>query len=47
MAISAHPVTEPIAHHGEGPAWHPRWGGLRWVGETWQDSSVRMNEGGH
>ncbi|GAA4508498.1 SMP-30/gluconolactonase/LRE family protein [Nonomuraea ferruginea] len=31
MAISAHPVTEPVAHHGEGPAWHPRWGGLRWV----------------
>ncbi|MFG1946871.1 SMP-30/gluconolactonase/LRE family protein [Nonomuraea sp. NPDC048826] len=31
MAIIASPVTDPVAHHGEGPVWHPRWGGLRWV----------------
>lgn len=24
-------VTGPCAHHGEGPVWHPGWGGLRWV----------------
>ncbi|HLU74839.1 MAG TPA: SMP-30/gluconolactonase/LRE family protein [Nonomuraea sp.] len=31
MTINAHPVTDPVAHHGEGPVWHRRWGGLRWV----------------
>lgn len=24
-------VTDPVAYHGEGPVWSPRWGGLRWV----------------
>ncbi|GAA1723437.1 SMP-30/gluconolactonase/LRE family protein [Fodinicola feengrottensis] len=24
-------VTDPISAHGEGPVWHPGWGGLRWV----------------
>lgn len=24
-------VTDPVAFHGEGPVWSPRWGGLRWV----------------
>src|SRR3954469_12604297 len=24
-------VTDPVAYHGEGPSWSPRWGGLRWV----------------
>ena len=24
-------LTGPVAHHGEGPVWSPRWGGLRWV----------------
>ncbi len=24
-------ITEAHAHHGEGPAWSPEWGGLRWV----------------
>lgn len=24
-------VTEPCTVHGEGPVWHPGWGGLRWV----------------
>ncbi|MEU6024606.1 SMP-30/gluconolactonase/LRE family protein [Micromonospora sp. NPDC047134] len=24
-------VTAPVAYHGEGPVWSPRWGGLRWV----------------
>ncbi|MFI6924702.1 SMP-30/gluconolactonase/LRE family protein [Nonomuraea spiralis] len=31
MNIVAHPVTEPVAEHGEGPVWSGRWGGLRWV----------------
>lgn len=29
--MRAQPVTDPIAHHGEGPVWSPSWGGLRWV----------------
>jgi sugar lactone lactonase YvrE len=24
-------VTDPVAYHGEGPVWSPKWGGLRWV----------------
>jgi sugar lactone lactonase YvrE len=27
----AEQVTDPVAYHGEGPVWSPRWGGLRWV----------------
>lgn len=27
----AEQVTGPVAHHGEGPVWSERWGGLRWV----------------
>lgn len=27
----AEPITGPVAHHGEGPVWSERWGGLRWV----------------
>jgi sugar lactone lactonase YvrE len=23
--------TAPVAYHGEGPVWSPRWGGLRWL----------------
>ncbi|MEV0315324.1 gluconolactonase [Nonomuraea fuscirosea] len=30
MTITAHPVTDPVADHGEGPVWSDRWG-LRWV----------------
>jgi sugar lactone lactonase YvrE len=29
--MRAEQVTEPVAFHGEGPAWSPRWGGLRFV----------------
>ena len=29
--LRAEPVTGPVAFHGEGPAWWPGWGGLRWV----------------
>jgi sugar lactone lactonase YvrE len=29
--MRAEQVTDPIAHHGEGPVWCERWGGLRWV----------------
>ncbi|MBA8825764.1 sugar lactone lactonase YvrE [Saccharopolyspora lacisalsi] len=28
---TAEQVTEPCAHHGEGPVWVDRWPGLRWV----------------
>lgn len=28
---AAEQVTDPISAHGEGPVWHPGWGGLRWV----------------
>lgn len=24
-------LTDAIAYHGEGPCWHPSWGGIRWV----------------
>lgn len=24
-------LTDPVAYHGEGPVWSPRWGGLRWL----------------
>ena len=29
--MQAEQVTGPVAYHGEGPVWSPRWGGLRWV----------------
>jgi sugar lactone lactonase YvrE len=29
--MRAEPVTDPVAFHGEGPVWSPRWGGLRFV----------------
>jgi sugar lactone lactonase YvrE len=29
--MRAEQVTDPVAHHAEGPVWSARWGGLRWV----------------
>jgi len=29
--MRAEQCTDPVAYHGEGPVWSPRWGGLRWV----------------
>ncbi len=29
--MQAEQITDPVAHHAEGPVWSPRWGGLRWV----------------
>ena len=29
--MKAEQVTAAVAHHGEGPVWSERWGGLRWV----------------
>lgn len=29
--MRAFQITDPVAFHGEGPVWSPRWGGLRWV----------------
>lgn len=29
--MQAEQLTDPIAHHAEGPVWSARWGGLRWV----------------
>ena len=29
--MRAEQVTDPVAHHAEGPVWSDRWGGLRWV----------------
>jgi sugar lactone lactonase YvrE len=31
IAMLAEQLTGPVAHHGEGPVWSERWGGLRWV----------------
>ena|GEM_PF-19578 len=29
--MRAERVTDRVHHHGEGPAWHPAWRGVRWV----------------
>ena len=29
--MRAEQLTDPVAHHAEGPVWSDRWGGLRWV----------------
>jgi sugar lactone lactonase YvrE len=29
--IKVDQLTDVVTHHGEGPVWSPRWGGLRWV----------------
>ena len=29
--VDVEQVTDPHAHHGEGPVWHESWGGLRYV----------------
>jgi sugar lactone lactonase YvrE len=29
--VRAEQLTDPVAHHGEGPVWSAGWGGLRWV----------------
>lgn len=29
--MRAEQLTDPVAHHGEGPVWAAAWGGLRWV----------------
>jgi sugar lactone lactonase YvrE len=29
--MRAEQITGPVAHHGEGPVWSQRWGGLRWL----------------
>jgi sugar lactone lactonase YvrE len=31
MSMQVEQVTDVVAHHGEGPVWSERWGGLRWV----------------
>jgi sugar lactone lactonase YvrE len=31
VGVRAEQITDPVAHHGEGPVWSARWGGLRWV----------------
>jgi sugar lactone lactonase YvrE len=29
--MRAEQITDPVAHHAEGPVWSEAWGGLRWV----------------
>src|SRR6185369_2004482 len=29
--LTARPVSPVVAVHGEGPVWHPSFGGVRWV----------------
>lgn len=29
--MRAERITDTVAYHGEGPVWHPGWGGLKWV----------------
>jgi sugar lactone lactonase YvrE len=42
----AEQVTDPIADHGEGPAWWPGWGGLRWVDMLAGDVLALSADGG-
>ncbi len=39
-------VTDPVAYHGEGPVWSPRWGGLRWVDMLAGDLLLLNADGG-
>jgi sugar lactone lactonase YvrE len=43
--VRAEQVTDPIAHHAEGPVWSDRWGGLRWVDMTAGDVLSLAAEG--
>lgn len=37
--------TDPIAYHGEGPVWWPRWGAVRWVDLLAGDILTRYGDG--
>lgn len=39
-------VTDPLAHHGEGPYWSASWGGLRWV-DMLAGDVLTLRESGH
>jgi sugar lactone lactonase YvrE len=39
-------LTDPVAYHGEGPVWSPRWGGLRWVDMLAGDLLFLNGDGG-
>jgi hypothetical protein len=43
--MRAEQLTDPVAYHGEGPVWSPRWGGLRWV-DMLADDTLGLTAGG-
>ncbi|MDR7304124.1 SMP-30/gluconolactonase/LRE family protein [Haloactinomyces albus] len=43
---AAEQITEPCAHHGEGPVWHADWSGLRWVDMLAGDVLTRDSDSG-
>ena len=43
--MRAEQLTSPVAYHGEGPVWPPRWGGLRWV-DMLADDILALTAGG-
>ena len=47
--MQAEQITDPVAHHAEGPVWSPRWGGLRWVDMVAgvRESIAYMNDPAH
>ena len=44
--MRAHQVTGPDVYHGEGPVWHPGWGGLRFVDMLAGDVMTLRTDGG-
>ena len=42
----AEQITDPVAYHGEGPVWSPRWGGLRFVDMLAGDVLTLGSDGG-
>ena len=43
--MRAEQLTDPVAYHGEGPVWSPRWGGLRWV-DVLADDTLALTAAG-
>ena len=46
MIMRAQQVTGPEVFHGEGPVWHPGWGGLRFVDMLAGDVMTLRADGG-
>ena len=40
--MRAEQVTDPVAHHAEGPVWSARWGGLRALPRRFEPKSLEF-----